>query len=98
MAATGIVIDGDAGVWFLGGSDNPYNYDGIGYNGEPSQPVSGAFVFDIETNDWFEFSTVGDPTMDHRGLVIYRSALVTVGGMTTGQQVTDAVYAYGGDE
>ncbi len=98
MAAIGMAFDDDAGVWFLGGSDNPYNYDGIGYNGEPSQPMSGMFVFDLDTNDWFEFSTAGDPTMDHRGLVVYRSALVTVGGMSSDQRVIDAVYAYGGDE
>ncbi|MDJ0910197.1 MAG: galactose oxidase [Woeseiaceae bacterium] len=98
MAATGIAIDGDSGVWFLGGSDNPYNYDGIGYNGEPSQPVPGAFVWDFESNEWFEFATVSEPTMDHRGLVIYREAFVTVGGMHSDQEVIDAVYAYGDDD
>lgn len=97
MAATGIVDDGDSGVWFLGGSDNPYNYDGFGYNGEPSQPMAGGFAWDFETNEWFEFAISGQPTMDHRGLVPYRDALVTVGGMHADQEVTGAVYAYGGD-
>ncbi len=90
MAAGGF----GSGIVFIGGSDNPYNYNGIGYNGEPSQPVAGAFVFDIETNEWHSIDTAGDPTMDHRGLVPYGSDLVTVGGMHADQVVTPAVNAW----
>ena len=94
MAAGGF----DGGIVFIGGSDNPYNYDGIGYNGEPSQPVPGAFVFDVDRNEWIELDTVGESTMDHRGLVQYGSALVTIGGMHADQRVTNAVYAWGDGE
>ena len=85
------------GVMFLGGTDNPYNFDGIGYNAVPSEPLQGAFFFDVGDDKWYEFETPEPATMDHRGLVFYNNRLVTIGGMQAGQRVISDVYAYGAE-
>jgi hypothetical protein len=92
MAAAGIPAQN--GVLFIGGSENPYNYDGIGYNGEPSQPVSGALLFELASLSWREVSRDGPATMDHRGLVPYGGRWLVVGGMLAGQEVSDRVIEY----
>lgn len=81
-------------VVFLGGSDNPYNYNGIGYNGEPSQPASGLLMFDVTSREWTLLESGVAATMDHRALVEFRGALVTAGGMLADQQSTNRVTAY----
>jgi len=92
MAATGSMQLG--GIVFLGGSDNPYNYNGIGYDGEPSEPAAGFLFLDVASRKWQSFDSNAVPTMDHRALVEYRGQLVTAGGMLAGQKVTDRVTAY----
>ena len=57
MAAAGIPEVN--GVLFVGGSENPYNYDGIGYDGQPSEPARGALLFDIDTQSWQELELEG---------------------------------------
>jgi hypothetical protein len=52
MAAAGIPYI--SGFVFIGGSDNPYNYNGIGYNEIPSSPSSEALFYDLETGQWRE--------------------------------------------
>ncbi len=92
MASAG--IDSLNAVVFIGGSENPYNYNGIGYDREPSEPVGSVLLFDLESLSWRELSLSGPPTMDHRGLVPYGDRWLTVGGMLPGQEVTDQVIAY----
>ena len=92
MAAAGIAASN--AILFVGGSENPYNYDGIGYDGTPSQPAPGALLFDLATKTWQAVDLQGQPTMDHRGLVIYGDRLLTIGGMSKNQVVTDAVNSY----
>jgi N-acetylneuraminic acid mutarotase len=79
-------------IYFSGGTDNPYNYDGIGYNGQPAEPSPVTFAFNDRNNAW---ETIGgdnpEPTMDHRGLLVSRRGLVMVGGMEKGQKVTAKV-------
>jgi hypothetical protein len=79
-------------IYFSGGTDNPYDYNGIGYNGRPAEPSPVTFAFNAYTLEW---ETIGedapDPTMDHRGLLVNRGSLIIVGGMDKGQQVTDRV-------
>lgn len=92
MAAAGI------GLWnsvlFVGGSENPYNYNGIGYDGTASEPSRSALLLDLETMHWRTIEHDGVATMDHRGLVPYHNDWLTVGGMLSGQQVTNAVISY----
>ena len=92
MAAAG--IDTRATVVFVGGSDNPYNFDGIGYNGEASQPVAEILRYDLGRQSWTVLAPAAIASMDHRALVGFRGAWVTVGGMLEDQQVTARVTAY----
>jgi hypothetical protein len=91
-AAAGIESLG--GVLFVGGTDNPYNYNGIGYNGVPSEPQPGGVLFDVQSLTWQNVTQDTEPTMDHRALVPLQDRWLTVGGMTSGQQVTHQVRAY----
>jgi hypothetical protein len=92
MAAAGIPEMN--GVLFVGGSENPYNYNGIGYNGRPSEPAHGALLFDIDTQSWQVLDFEGDATMDHRGLVPFKGQWLTIGGMAADQSVTNRVTSY----
>jgi N-acetylneuraminic acid mutarotase len=89
MAAVGSEAEGI--VVFAGGSDNPYNFDGIGYNGEPSKPTARVFAFDPTTDSWDEFAAKPVATMDHRGLVAFDGVFRTIGGMVPGQTVTSRI-------
>lgn len=92
MAAAG--ISSLNAVVFIGGSDNPYNYDGIGYNGEPSQPVADILLYDLESRSWSMRTADTAPSMDHRALVEFNGNWLTVGGMLKDQQVSDRVSVY----
>ena len=82
----------DDKIYFSGGTDNPYNYNGNGYNGKPSQPSPVTFAFNLKTSKW---ETVNEhtpkPTMDHRGLAVKGRELIIVGGMEADQKVTARV-------
>ncbi len=91
MAALGITSEQQ--VVFIGGSDNPYNYNGIGYNGQPSQPSAEIWRYDLLKQKWhIQQSTKA--TMDHRGLLHIEGKLLTLGGMADNQQVLDVVNLY----
>ena len=92
MAAAGIASL--QAVVFIGGSENPYNFNGIGYNGEPSQPAVGGLLFDLDSLSWRELSLSGPAAMDHRGLVPFGDRWLTIGGMLAGQEVTNSVIAH----
>ncbi|MFK8030884.1 MAG: Kelch repeat-containing protein [Gammaproteobacteria bacterium] len=92
MAAVGSsALDG---VVFAGGSDNPYNYDGVGYNTEPSEPLSSVWIYDLLTNSWNSLGVQAVPTIDHRGLLETPQGFITIGGMLSKQAVTDKVTVY----
>jgi hypothetical protein len=79
-------------IYFSGGTDNPYDYNGIGYNGRPAEPSPVTFAFNDFSGEWETVSeNADDPTMDHRGLLVTHRGLVIVGGMEEGQQVTAEV-------
>ena len=92
MAAAG--VDRLGSVLFVGGSENPYNYDGIGYNGEPSQPAADILRYDLQSRSWTTLTTDIPASMDHRALVSFDGGWLTVGGMLSEQRVTDRVVAY----
>jgi N-acetylneuraminic acid mutarotase len=71
-----------ARIYFSGGTDNPYNYNGVGYNGQPAEPSPVTFAFNAHSHSWETVSdNTPDPTMDHRGLLVTHMGLVIVGGM-----------------
>jgi hypothetical protein len=79
-------------IYFLGGTDNPYDYKGIGYDGHPAEPSPVTFAFSSYSERWETVSeNTPEPTMDHRGLLVTHRGLVVVGGMEKGQQVTAKV-------
>ncbi len=79
-------------IYFSGGTDNPYDYNGVGYNGQPSEPSAVTFAFDVKTSGW---ETIDEKTaeaiMDDRGLAVTNFGLVMVGGMESEQRVTSKV-------
>ncbi len=91
MAAAG---DGRGKLVFVGGSTNPYNYDGIGYNGEPSEPARLIFSFDFASSLWRCDGVAQVATMDHRSLLFDGRDYYVVGGMLRNQQVSDRVYRF----
>lgn len=78
-------------ILFAAGSDNPYNYNGIGYNGKPSFPSKEVFAWELQTNKWIEFKALQNASMDHRGLIEHDSSFYILGGMGENQKVLDSV-------
>jgi hypothetical protein len=97
----------DPRIYFAGGSDTAYDYNGIGYSGRPAEPSPVTFAFNVYSEQWetVEENTpepalqptmgqpaLGQPTMDHRALLVTHGGnLVIVGGMEKNQQVTSQV-------
>ncbi len=94
MAATGIRVDGHDLVVFAGGSSNPYNYNGVGYDGELSPPSDRVFAYDLTADAWRELGSLPVATMDLRGLLRTPDGLVIVGGMHAGAKVTTRVISF----
>ena len=84
------VIDDHA--LFIGGTDNPYNYDGIGYDGEAAEPLSQILAYSPTSGLWRELPPLPVASMDHRNAGVTRNQIFLVGGMTAGQTVTDRVW------
>jgi N-acetylneuraminic acid mutarotase len=103
MAAMGVAYDktkqfpklSEQGlILFAGGSDNPYNFNGIGYDGNSSEPSNKVFGFDLATQQWREFPPLNEPSMDHRGLLQHGQQFYIVGGMLAGQAVTNRLQSF----
>ncbi len=78
-------------VHFVGGSTNPYNYNGMGYNGKPAEPDKVIWSYNIAKGTW-SVRASKHSTMDHRGLLHIDGGWFTVGGMKANQVVThDAI-------
>jgi len=74
----------------MGGAVNPYNYNGIGYDGAAAGPVS--LMMQISEGDIDRLVLPhSSATMDHRGLIEWNGGFVTLGGMTGRQTVSDEV-------
>jgi len=79
MAATGNVERQQ--IIFAGGGDNPYNIDGVGYDGTPAVPSDVVFAYDLEAANWIKLGTLDEPSMDHRGLLENNGTYFIVGGL-----------------
>jgi N-acetylneuraminic acid mutarotase len=95
MAATGLVnvTTNSKEIVFIGGSNNPYNYSGIGYNGEPSTASNEIWRYNLDNNKW-TITYSDNATMDHRGLLQLDGKLVTLGGMGAKQTVLKGINHY----
>ena len=92
MAAIGDNASGK--VIFAGGGDNPYNYNGIGYDGVPAKPSGGYFAYDLKTDKWQELGRLAEPSMDHRALAKSGQDYYLVGGMDDEQQVLSRIVKF----
>ncbi len=94
-AAGAVQTGGVVGVMFVGGTSNPYNYNGVGYDGQPSEPEAASWIYDIDRNVWVEGPRLTAPSMDHRGLVATGGAWWTIGGFGRAQTVSNQVTRIG---
>lgn len=72
--------DGGDRVIFAGGGDNPYNYDGVGYDGVPAHPSGRMFAYSITQDAWTDLGAM-PASMDHRGLLAGALGYYVLGGM-----------------
>ncbi len=79
-------------VLFVGGSENPYNYDGIGYDGVPSEPIRQVLAFALRAGEWRNLAAPPLATMDHRTLGVAGGMVFLAGGMEEGQAVSGKVW------
>jgi hypothetical protein len=79
MASTGIKDDNI--VLFTGGSDNPYNFIGIGYDGNPSKPSNQLFAYDLKNKEWKIFQDKLIASMDHRDLIEHQGSAYILCGI-----------------
>ncbi|MHB1193777.1 MAG: Kelch repeat-containing protein [Longimicrobiales bacterium] len=77
---------------FVGGSENPYNYDGIGYDGVPAEPIRQVLAFAPRADEWRNLAAPPLATMDHRTLGVAGGMVFLVGGMEEGQVVSGKVW------
>ena len=88
MAGINAVVNGEEMMVFIGGSENPYNYNGIGYNQQPSAPNEKVWLYAPKQQRWLKAAPT-TPVMDLRGLINLDGAIFSVGGMTEQQQVSN---------
>ncbi len=93
VAATGIQHNSSE-IVFAGGTDNPYNYDGIGYDGNTSEPAPQVFSWLVAERRWKMYGSLDTPSMDHRGLLTVGDQFVIVAGMRAGQEVSGEVVTF----
>lgn len=82
---------GNGQLLFVGGSENPYNYNGIGYDTLPSAASSQIDRFDLASGQWRAGATLSSASMDHRGLPCVADRCFLLGGMRAKQTSTAAV-------
>ena len=90
MAATGV----ENQVVFAGGTDNPYNYDGVGYDGAAAEPIPAVFSFNIDSGEWRCQGNLAIATMDHRALLAHDGWFYLAGGMLASQEVSDKLIRF----
>ncbi len=91
----GAAADPERGwLLFAGGSDNPYNYDGIGYDQRPSTGSDRVQAYDLRLDRWLELAPLPQPSMDHRGLLRHAGRFHLIGGMRDPQRVSPDVLSF----
>lgn len=81
-------------VVIAGGTANPYNYNGIGYDGRPAAPLASVFAFDTRAGSWRDLGVAPRATMDHRALASDGAQALLVGGMREEQRVAADVVSW----
>ena len=79
-------------ILFVGGSDNPYNINGIGYDEVPSEPSAHVWAYDVVADKYFVVKDAPYATMDHRGLLQTKeNEFAVIGGMGEDQTVLQTI-------
>lgn len=78
-------------VIFVGGTDNGYNYNGVGYNGIPGKASKHVFAWDLTKNKWVVLKDKPFASMDHRGMVKLGNDWFTIGGLDEDRKVSNAI-------
>ncbi|PYV79012.1 MAG: hypothetical protein DMG96_05660 [Acidobacteria bacterium] len=82
----------DQRIYFAGGTDKVYEFDGIGLDGQPAEPSPVTFAYNLKSNAWETIQeNAPSPSMDHHGLAVSSDGLIVVGGMASGQKVVATV-------
>ena len=76
---------------FAGGGDNPYNYNGTGYNRIPARPCRHRYSYDLAARRWLRERPDPDATMDTRALVSWDGGFMSLGGQTSAGEPTARV-------
>ena len=81
-------------ILIVGGTDNPYNISGNGYDGQPAMPLNQVLAYHAPRDRWVTLyiSPPRTPTMDHRNLVPLADGWALVGGMTGPNEATGACW------
>ncbi|MDX3774827.1 galactose oxidase [Chromatiaceae bacterium AAb-1] len=88
MGAIGTKLNGEDIIVFIGGSDTPYDYNTISYQQDTIKPDAKVWVYSVAQQKWLAAADT-TPVMDLRGLLEINGEIYSVGGMQTGQQVTN---------
>ncbi|MEM9064524.1 MAG: hypothetical protein AAGB51_03430 [Planctomycetota bacterium] len=90
----GMTTTPDGLIHLVGGTANPYNIDGVGYNGVPSSPLAQHLIYDPDpetgTGAW-QLRLAPDARMDLRGVIHLDGSLIQIGGMTGPGVATSSV-------
>jgi hypothetical protein len=78
-------------IVFAGGTDVPYNFDGIGYDSRPATPSPRIFGWRVGEGRWEELGRTPRPTMDHRGLLETPDGFFVIGGLDPERRVLSRV-------
>jgi N-acetylneuraminic acid mutarotase len=83
----------DDRVYWIGGGGQTYNFDGVAYNGSGIvEPLERIMEYNATTASWTIFDSP-KKVMDFRGVAkISENELIICGGMTSGAEVSNAVY------
>ena len=78
-------------LFWIGGSDVTYNYDGIAYsNGQGVEPNNRVIWYNSELDIYQAVTNIGEIPMDLRGIAIFNdSTQFLAGGMESGQTVSN---------
>ena len=87
QAGIAVTLSGEPMIALIGGSENPYNFNGIGYNGQAAEPSKAVYVFALQQQRWLKAEPT-EAVMDLRSLVSINGDIYSVGGMLSGQNVT----------
>lgn len=81
-------------VFWIGGSETSYNYNGVAYNGSGGVPPAGTISrYDTDSKLWYEGAGSPFGVMDLRGASqVSSTSWIICGGMENGQQVSNKTY------